>query len=284
MATAAGRTQFVNTAVTFVKDLGFDGIDIDWEYPANSGQAANFVSLLQELRSSLDAYTSQYGGQKMQITVACPAGPTNYQNLDFPGMNPYIDLFNLMAYDYDGSFGTTSGHQANLYPSTSNPASTPFNTDQAITYYLSHGVPASKLTLGMPIYGRSFDQTSGLGQPYTGVGTGSWEAGVWDYKVLPQSGATEYYDSEAGASYSYDSAAKTLISYDNAESVGKKVSYLTGKGLAGAMFWELSGDYDDDQRSLTQIVWNQLGAMDSTQNTVSYPGSQYANMVAGMPS
>ena len=74
MSTAAGRSQFVTTAVTFVKDLGFDGVDIDWEYPANPTQASNFVSLLQELRSKLDAYTAQYGGQKMQITVACPAG------------------------------------------------------------------------------------------------------------------------------------------------------------------------------------------------------------------
>ena len=212
-------------------------------------------------------------------------GPTNYQNLDLKGMSQYVDLFNLMAYDYAGSFSTLSGHQANLYPSKSNPNSTPFNTDQAITYYLSNGVSPSKLTLGMPIYGRSFDQTNGPGQAYNGVGTGSWEAGVWDYKVLPQAGATEIYDTEVGASYSYDSSQKIMVSYDNQQSVQAKTSYLTNKGLAGAMFWELSGDYDDG-RSLTQIVWNQLkgtGAMDTTQNTISYPGSQYANMVSGMP-
>ena len=51
MATAAGRQKFASTAVTFVKDLGLDGIDIDWEYPASSADAQNFVSLLQTLRS-----------------------------------------------------------------------------------------------------------------------------------------------------------------------------------------------------------------------------------------
>ena len=51
MATAAGRQQFASTAVNFVKDLGLDGIDIDWEYPASSADAQNFVSLLQTLRS-----------------------------------------------------------------------------------------------------------------------------------------------------------------------------------------------------------------------------------------
>lgn len=186
-----------------------------------------------------------------------PAGPQNYEHLDLAGMNKYVDLFNLMAYDYAGSFSNVSGHQANLYASTSNPASTPFNTDQAVSYYTSHGVPASKLTLGMPLYGRSFDSTAGPGQTYSGVGSGSWENGVWDYKVLPQAGATEIWDEEAGALYSYDSNQKIMVSYDNAESVGKKTSYLLGKGLGGAMWWELNGDYNDT-RSLTLAAWNQL--------------------------
>lgn len=65
MATEAGRAQFVNTTVTFVKDLGFDGVDIDWEYPADTTQAANFVTLLGELRSALDAYTAANGGNQL---------------------------------------------------------------------------------------------------------------------------------------------------------------------------------------------------------------------------
>lgn len=68
-----------------------------------------------------------------------------------------------MAYDYAGSWDTVAGHGANLFVSNSNLASTPFNTDQAIDYYTSHGVASSNIVLGMPLYGRAFTGTSGPG-------------------------------------------------------------------------------------------------------------------------
>ncbi|CAK7212553.1 Chitinase 4 [Sporothrix curviconia] len=281
---AATRATFAQTAVTLVKDWGFDGIDIDWEYPADATDATNFVLLLQAVRAELDAYAAQYApGYHFLLTVASPAGPTNYNIQNLKDMAAVLDFFNFMGYDYAGAFSAYAGHQANLYPNPQNPNATPFSTDAAITDYLGAGVPASQIVLGMPIYGRAFDSTAGPGTAYNGVGPGTWEAGIYDYKDLPLASATEQTDSTAGATYSYDAAKQEMVSYDTPAMVQTKVQYLKSKGLGGGMFWEASADKTGGD-SLIGTAYNALGGLDATQNLLSYPDSQYANMAAGMPS
>jgi chitinase len=171
---------------------------------------------------------------------------------------------------------------ANLNPSVLDPPSTPYSTQKAITDYIANGVTTSKIIMGLPLYGRSFEETAGLGLPFTGVGSGSWEAGVWDYKVLPRAGATEYYDSEVVGSYSYDGSTEELISYDNVETIKTKANYIMNTGLGGAMFWESSGDRNDTE-SLISTTAGIFPGLDQSQNLLTYSASAYANLAAGMP-
>lgn len=189
----------------------------------------------------------------MLLTIACSAGASNYAFLDIASMNQYVDYFNLMAYDYAGSWSSDSGHDANLYASSSNPNSTPFNTNDAVAHFTSL-VPANKVVLGMPLYGRSFTGTAGMGQPFSGVGSGSFEAGVWDYKALPQPGAivTEDLTGVVGSS-SYDSSQQLLISYDTPAVADVKRQYIQNKGLGGGMWWETSGDRNDSGSLITTV-------------------------------
>lgn len=285
-STPASRALFASTAVRLLADLGLDGLDIDWEYPADATEAANYVLLLQAVRSALDAYSARHaGGYHFLLSIASPAGPTHYNKLQLRSLADTLDFFNLMAYDFAGSWDRLAGHQANLYPGR-NTSSTPFSADVAIRDYVAAGVPPSKIVMGMPIYGRGFTNTDGLGHPFTGVGQGSWEAGVWDYKALPRPGAQVLYDDVAGATYSYDAAARELVSFDTADMVRRKVDYLRAKGLAGSMFWEASADRTDAAGSLIANSFDALragGAMDSSSNMLAYPDSVYDNLRAGFP-
>ncbi|KAJ6782844.1 hypothetical protein PWT90_02843 [Aphanocladium album] len=278
--TTEGRQRFARSAVKLIANWGFDGIDIDWEFPKDKSEAANFVSLLQEIRYELDKYASD-NNQKYHylLTVATSAGPSKYKLLNLGAMDKFVDSWHLMAYDYAGSWDSTTGHQANVYPDPSNTASTKFNTEQAVNDYIAAGIAPEKIILGLPLYGRSFMQTSGMGQSFNGTGEGGVEAGVWLYKDLPRPGATVTVDSDVLAAYSYDPKERMLITYDNKESANLKAQYLMKKGLGGAVFWDASGDKPGNG-SLISTLARSIWPLESSQNMLEYPKSEYANIRA----
>lgn len=261
-------------------------MDIDWEYPKDSTEAENLVLLLEECRKALDAY-----GKSLQIphhfelTVASPAGPQNYEKMHLKAMDAYLDFWNLMAYDFAGSWDSVAGHQANIFPSKENPASTPFSADVAVQYYIRQGIDASKIVLGMPLYGRAFEGTEGLGKPFAGVGQGSWENGVFDYKALPVGAAEVRLDDDVVASYSYDTGKKVLVSYDDVGVARKKAEYVKNRKLGGGMWWESSADLVGDKSLIGNVV-DVLGGtsgkeMQKLDNCLNYPDSKFENLRQG---
>ena len=188
-----------------------------------------------------------------------------------------------MGYDYAGAWSNVAANQANIFASSEEPATTPFMTDAAIDYYISNGVAPSRLIIGLPLYGRSFEATDGLGKPFNGVGPGTWDAGAYDFKALPLVGALEVYDNLTGSSYSYDRTNKQLISYDNLPVVEQKAAWIIKEGLGGSMWWEMSGDRANED-SLIRNMHTLLGpGVDASFNQLVYPSSTYDNMRAGMP-
>lgn len=288
-STPQGRATFANSCVDLIKNLGYDGIDIDWEYPQNAGEAADLVALLQATRDAMDAYSRTLPKPyHFELTVACPAGAQNYEKMDFRGMDRLLDFWNLMAYDYAGSWDSMAGHQANIYPHPTHPQRTPFSTAAALHYYTRQGgVPSHKIVLGMPLYGRAFQNTDGPGAPFNGVGEGTWENGVFDYKKLPLPGAKEIFDHEAGATYCYSPSSRTMVSYDNVEMACRKAAYIRTHRLGGAMWWESSADKDEasGQSLIANVVQGVGGvtALDKTPNCITQPQTKYENLRNGFP-
>lgn len=156
------------------------------------------------------------------------------------------------------------------------------SADKAVSAFIRAGVHPSKLILGMPLYGRAFVDTKGIGNSFISVGNGSWEKGVWDYKELPLDGARETVDQKAVSAYSYNRDNRTLVTYDNAETARMKAHYVLSKQLGGGMWWESSGDLPiSNPRSLIAAFSNELGVnnLDTSRPNVILPpmSSKQAN-------
>ncbi|KAG2368116.1 glycoside hydrolase [Suillus spraguei] len=283
------RANFVRSAVRLLEDYGLDGLDVDYEYPSNEHQARGYAALLRELRAGLDHHAQMKGiYHRFLLTIAAPCGPDNYQKLHVREMDQYLDFWNMMAYDFSGSWDSVANHQANIYGG-------PISASHAIEWYSANGVPRSKMVLGIPLYGRSFMNTPGPGAPFSGIGPGSWEQGVYDYRALPLPGSYVFQDDKALASWSHDYQKQEMVSFDN-EQVGHwKGDWIRREGLRGSMFWELSGDKGSTRegmeggwgkdpvpgRSLVTTVKHAMGPLDLSPNWLSYEGSQFDNLRSG---
>ena len=281
------RANLARSAVKLMYTLGFDGIDIDYEYVTNSTQADQVVDLLRRLRNEMTAYSKNATQTPFLLSFSSPAGPLHYTQLDFKGMDQYLDFWNFMAFDYAGSWDTIAGDQANLFGSKQNELDV--NTTTGIEYYSKQGVEPTKMNLGCPLYGRSFNNTNGPGTNFSSVGTlGSFGgAGVWDYKALPIAGfnATVVERPEFGASYSYDPVNKYMISYDTPQIASQKAAWVRETRLGGTFWWEISMDKSgsDSLVDATVAVFGGVGGLEKSVNHLAYPLSPYENLRLGMP-
>ncbi|MEE2886654.1 MAG: glycoside hydrolase family 18 protein [Planctomycetota bacterium] len=276
--TQSARRVFAQSCVDFIVQYGFDGVDLDWEYPGGGGLGGNtsrpqdpqnFTLFLQELRSQLDA-RGKTNNTRYLMTIAAGAGPSKIAKLEVEKIHPLLDWINIMTYDYHGPWkgagNPVTNFNAPLHPSSADPTQAPFKTDfniaRSVALYLARGVPRGKLQVGLAFYGRGYggvsaSSSTGLFASYTGVpGRGTWENGVFDFDDIAsnyagKNGYTVRRDSESRCPWVYSPTARIMISYDDRQSIEDKVWFIKGAGLGGAMFWEFSGDR---QSALLDVV------------------------------
>ena len=269
-STAAGREAFAASLVKFLDTYRmFDGIDFDWEYPAGGGEAgnsaspsdgANYAALLQLVRQKFDALGSQ-SGRRYEISVASPAGIDKIATFNLAGLAPSVDRFNVMTYDFHGTWENTTGHQSAF---TGDAAG--YDIKTAVGAYLAAGVPAGKVVLGAPLYTRAWSGVADGGdggylEASSGAAPGTFEKGVYDYKDLvaqvqaSAGGWKVYWDDTAQATYVYDAADRIFSSFESRTSIAQKSDWAERMGLGGMMFWDITGDAIGTSESLVDAAY-----------------------------
>ncbi|MFI0434237.1 MAG: glycoside hydrolase family 18 protein [Parachlamydiaceae bacterium] len=245
----ASRQNFIRQCLMFCEKYGFDGIDIDWEYPGYVEHKGcpedkdHFTQLLKELHHAAKEHSPP-----LLVTIAAPAGPHHYRHMEVDVIHHYLDWINLMGYDFHGPWGGSedaiTNHHSPLHRTEKGDPL--FNVESAVNYYLLQGVPSEKLVLGMPLYGRSFARADGLYGKHQGAGKGTTdEAGLRFFSdikdhLLPH--YLRFWDSDAKVPYLYHPGTGEFITYDDEESLAIKCEFIRNCRLGGAMVWELGLD------------------------------------------
>jgi len=252
--TAQSRERFVRSCVALMRSVGFDGIDVDWEFPVEGALVGrpedkrNFTLLLAEFRRQLDEW-SELDQQVYYLSIAAPAIRRFYDHIEIDQIHGYLDWINLMGYGYAGRWSDITNHDSRLYASLDDPnAGLGRNTNSAVQVYLAAGVPAEKIVIGVPFYGRGWGGVSaehdGLYQPFDAP----TQPQFIPYRDLVDSYLptfSRYWDSTGRAAWLYDPARRITISYEDPQALQAKADYIQQMHLGGVMIWELSFDTDD---------------------------------------
>ncbi|WP_213807414.1 glycosyl hydrolase family 18 protein [Granulicella sp. dw_53] len=209
----------------------FDGIDIDWEYPHRE-DAENYLALLSEFRKKMDALRPG-----LLLNVAVGPSPRMYPGTDMAAVSKLVDQVGLMTYDFNGPWSATTGFIAPLRAREGQEGGTVEHTVQS---YITAGVPASKLLVGLPFYGYGWhkvtEDNNGLFQEGQSIHGDRPYRSIVD--IIEQS--TVYRDELSQAPWIFD--GDVFWTYEDPTSIRQKSEYIHQQHLGGFMIWELGED------------------------------------------
>ncbi len=261
-AFGSARKKFATSCILLMKKHGFDGVDLDWEYPGQRAEdnafrpsdKENFTLLLAELRKQLDSH-GKLDNAHYLLTIATGADQAYIDHTDLGRAQEHLDFINVMCYDYYHGWFFQTGHHANLRPSDQEKF-LGNSGEEAIKRHIEAGVPANKLIMGIPFYGRQWDKvTPGNDGLYQSAMSTGVIVPYWDIVDKLKSGKYEkLYDESAKSSYLWNKTDSIFISWETPKELRLKTEFIKEKGLGGAMFWEYS--LDKDQKLLNALFSN----------------------------
>lgn len=238
------RATFIKNIIAFCEEHGYDGIDLDWEFPANPTERDNLTILVNEIRETTDRR-----GKPFLLTMAVSAGTWSGDHNDYDALKDKVDWFNDMTYDFYGTWTDHAGHNAPLY-------ATQESVNTSIMYLTKKmGIPSEKVLLGIPFYGRKFNasqlygaSTGGDGIVYRDV-VKSVRDGGWIYN----------WDDVSQAPYLVNDKNTGVIFFDDPKSIAIKCDYVKKQNLRGVMIWSLGSDFMDGSQPLLEAIGQTMG-------------------------
>ncbi|HLT11080.1 MAG TPA: glycosyl hydrolase family 18 protein, partial [Micromonosporaceae bacterium] len=184
----AGINTFADSVVSFLRQYGFDGVDIDYEYPTSNNDAghpldfaqanarraglnASYQVLMRTLREKLDA-ASAADGKYYLLTIAAPSSGWLLRGMESFQVLQYLDYVNIMSYDLHGAWNQYVGPNAALYDNGDDSELAAagvygaysgigyLNTDWAYHYFRG-AMQSGRINIGVPYYTRGWQGVTG---------------------------------------------------------------------------------------------------------------------------
>ena len=245
------REIFIDNIISICETYDYDGVDIDWEQPANTTEKNNLTTFITELRQAFDDLYPDW-----IISMAVPVSNWSGQYYDFNQLKQSVDFFNAMTYDIHGSWTNHAGHNSPLYQSP--PGDPDGSVNTGINYLVNtRGIESTKVNVGIPFYGKEYN-TSGINQAFTGDVVSRLYN---EYHGLINNGWNYIWDSNGQVPYLQNTSQNKIITIDDSLSVSIKSGYAISNNLGGLMIWALGYDYIGGEQKLIQSMkYNYLTA------------------------
>jgi chitinase len=256
-ASAGILPRLISNLTSFVLTNGYDGVDIDWEYPSTTADTRAFVALFTALRTAFPA---------PEYLLSADVPPWGGSGYDFPAVEPLVDQFNVMMYDCAGPWTDDGQLNSAILPDPSNPE--PYECEpggsvkEAADIYLAQlHIPAAKINMGTPFYGYFYRNVSSLFGPCTpfcdNFNVPSENYGTFIKQRVNQLGWRTYYDQASLVPYMLrEDGSPGYITYDDPVSTYLRISYsLWTRGLGGSFLWSMDADYDGHSQDLLDAMY-----------------------------
>lgn len=250
-AVDAARDRFARELRAFADANGYDGVDIDWEYPQGKQDSANFVALMSAIRAAMPA--------PFVVSIDVPADPRQVLGAyDFAGLLPSLDFVNDMTYDMAGPWTQSAQLNSPVYPDRSNPQPNGSVAQSLDLFIDTYHIPAQMINVGTPFYGYHYTSTDDLYDRCRCHGQATYVTyGTYVKQRIDRMGWHSRLNVRSEVPYLlFGNDRKGFITYDDAISTYRRVSYsLWKRNAGGAFMWSLDEDYDGSSQDLFDAMF-----------------------------